>query len=372
MFFKDIIGQDNVKQQLISSAGKGVVPHAQLFCGKAGYGTFPLAFAYARYLNCTDRSDTDACGTCTSCLKYNELVHPDLHFIFPIASEGTKKTISDDFLPEWRTFLATRLYFDLDMWLNEINATKQAVIYSKESDEIMHKVGLRIYEATFRILLIWMPERMHPACANKLLKVIEEPPQNTIILMVSENPDRILGTIQSRSQRINVKPIDTDLLAQNIISQYRQDEIEAQQIARIAHGDYLQMVEFMHVSDENEFFLQQFMRMMRNSWAKNVKAMKAFAEDMAPLGRERQRNFLAYCQRLIRENFMYRFQASEMNYMNQAEGLFSSKFAPYINERNVFDFIETLTEADRHIAQNGNAKMIFFDLALQITVLLQK
>ena len=372
MFFKDIIGQDNLKQQLISSARKEVIPHAQLFCGKAGYGTFPLTFAYARYLNCTDRSDTDACGKCSSCLKYNELVHPDLHFIFPIASEGTKKTISDDFLPEWRAFLATRLYFDLDRWLNEINATKQAVIYSKESDEIIHKVSLKIYEAAFRILLIWMPERMHPTCANKLLKVIEEPPQNTIILMVSENPDRILGTILSRSQRINVKPIDTDVLAQHIMSQYGKDEMAAQQIAHIAHGDYLQMIDFIHMSEENEFFLQQFMGMMRNAWAKNVKGMKAFAEDMAPLGRERQRNFLAYCQHLVRENFMYKFQASELTYMNQAEATFSSKFAPYINERNVFGFIEELTEADRHIAQNGNVKMIFFDLALRITVLLQK
>ena len=372
MFFKDIIGQDNLKQQLILSAREGVVPHALLFCGQAGYGTFPLAFAYARYLNCKNRSDTDSCGQCSSCLKFNELAHPDLHFIFPIASEGTKKTISDDFLPEWRTFLSSHIYFDLNRWTNEMNTTKQALIYAKESDEIIRKVSLKIYEATYRILFIWMPERMHLACANKLLKVIEEPPQNTIVMMVSENPDRILGTILSRSQRINVKPIDPDALAQFARSQYKLDEAAVQQIAHLAHGDYLQMIDTLHNSDENELFLQHFIRMMRNSWSKNVKAMKAFAEDMGPLGRERQRNFLAFCQRLVRENFMYKFQAPGINYMNQEEATFSSKFSPYINERNVFDFIEELSEADRHIAQNGNAKMIFFDLALRITVLLQK
>jgi len=372
MFFKNIIGQDNLKQQLISSARKEVIPHAQLFCGKAGFGTFPLAFAYARFLNCLDRSDTDACGKCSSCLKYNELAHPDLHFIFPIASEGTKKTICDDFLPEWREFLSAHKYFDLDMWTNTMNTSKQALIYTKESDEIIRKISLRIYEAAFRILCIWLPERMHLSCANKLLKVIEEPPQNTIILMVSENPDQILETILSRSQQIYVKPIDTNALARNARSQYGLDDAEAQQIARISHGDYLQMTDTIHQSEENELFLQQFMRMMRASVSKNVKQMKTFAEDMFPLGRERQRNFLAYSQRLIRENFMYRFQASEMNFMNQAEAAFSSKFAPFINERNVFDFIEELTEADRHIAQNGNAKMIFFDVALRITILLHK
>jgi DNA polymerase-3 subunit delta' len=305
-------------------------------------------------------------------LKFNELAHPDLHFIFPIASEGTKKTICDDFLPEWRTFLSSHVYFDLNRWINEMNTTKQVLIYAKESDEIIRKVSLRIYEATYRILFIWMPERMHVSCANKLLKVIEEPPQNTVILMVSENPDRILGTIQSRSQRINVKPIEPDALARYARSQYELNDTEALQIAHLAHGDYLQMIDTIHRSDENELFLQHFMHLMRNAWSKNVKGMKSFAEEMGPLGRERQRNFLSYCQRLVRENFIYRFQASEMNYMNLEESTFSSKFAPFINERNVYDFMEELSEADRHIAQNGNAKMVFFDLALRITVLLQK
>ena len=371
MFFRDVIGQDSLKQQLISSVQKGIVPHSQLFCGQAGYGTFPLAFAYARYLNCTERTETDACGQCPSCLKYNETVHPDLHFIFPMVSEG-KKNVCDDFITEWRTFISTHIYFDLNMWLNEIDATKQAIIYSKESDEIMRKVSLKIYEASYRILFIWFPERMHFVCANKLLKVIEEPPANTIILMISEEPDRILETILSRSQRINVKPIDLNALAQNAYSQYSFDADKAQQIARMAHGNYLKMIENLYVSEDNAFFLEQFKLMMRNSWSKNVRGMKHFAEEMASLNKERQRNFIACCQRLIRENFVYRFQTAEMNYMNREETLFAEKFAPFINELNVFDFMNELSIAERHLVQNVNAKMIFFDLALRITVLLKK
>ena len=371
MFFKDVIGQDSIKQQLISSARKGVVPHSQLFCGQAGFGTIPLAFAYARYLNCTERTETDACGRCPSCLKYNEVAHPDLHFVFPMTQEG-KRTVCDDYMIEWRAFLSSRIYFDLNMWLNEINVNKQAIIYSKESDEIMRKVSLKNYEATYRILFIWMPERMHKSCANKLLKVIEEPPPNTIILMVSVEPELILGTILSRSQRINVKPIDTHTLAQYAASQYEINDDNVLQIARMAHGDYLKMTEILHDSEENTFYLQQFILMMRNSWSKNVKGMKVFADEWAVHRKERQRGFIAYCQRFMRENFIFRFQSSEMNYMNRDETDFSINFSPFINEGNVYDLMEKLAEADKHLAQNVNAKMIFFDLALCITVLLKK
>jgi DNA polymerase-3 subunit delta' len=374
MFFKSIIGQEKLKQQLRDSAKSGIVPHAQLICGQAGSGIFPLALAYARYLNCSDRSETDACGKCPSCLKYNGLVHPDLHFIFPMVSnKERKKQICDDYMPEWREFLSAHTYFDLNMWLNQMNAeNKQALIYAKESNDILHKVSMKIYEAAYRVLIIWYPERMHLTCANKLLKIIEEPPMNTVILMVSEEPENMLGTILSRSQRLNVGPIGMDALAAAIESQFDVEKDNALEFAHLSHGDYLQAVDTINRSDENKFFLNQFMRIMRNSWARNVKEMKNLAEEMAAIGRERQKNFLVYCQRLIRENFMYRFQAQEMNYMNREEGAFSVRFAAFINERNVFDFISELFDAERHIAQNGNAKMIFFDLSLHITVLLKR
>lgn len=374
MFFKDIIGQEAVKIHLRQAAQKGVVPHAQLFTERGGAGAFPLALAYARYLNCTERTETDACGHCPSCLKFNALAHPDLHFVFPIvAKKEKKKEVCDDYLPEWREFLKDNLYFGLDQWLEAMDAgNSQALIYSKESDEILRKLSLKIYEAAYRILLVWLPEKLHPTCANKLLKVIEEPPARTVILLVSEQPDLILGTILSRAQRIPLPPIDDAAIAEALKSRFGLLTEDAQQIAHLASGNYLKAVEAISLSKENEFYLEQFKGMMRNSWAKNVKGMKALAELLAGIGRERQKRFLAYCQHLIRENFIYRFQAPEMTYMNYDETSFSVKFSPFINERNVFDIMDQLDLAARHIEQNVNAKMVFFDLSLQLTVLIKR
>lgn len=374
MYFKDIIGQEDIKKRLIQSAQTGIVPHAQLFTEQGGAGAFPLALAYARYLNCTNRTETDSCGHCPSCLKYDELAHPDLHFVFPIvAKKEKKKEVCDDYLTEWRGFLKERPYFDIDGWLDYMEAgNSQALIYSKESDEIIRKLSLKIYEATYRVLLIWLPEKLHPTCANKLLKIIEEPPQNTVILMVSETPDQILGTILSRAQRINVRGIHPEAIAASMVSQFGLAPEDAKHIAHLANGNYLKAIEAISLGEENKFFLEQFKGMMRNSWARNVKGMKGMADLLAGIGRERQKNFLSYCQHLIRENFMYRFQSPELNYMNLDEAGFSVKFAPFINERNVFDIMEELAKAEQQIGQNVNAKMIFFDLSLRLTVLIKR
>ena len=374
MYFKDIIGQEEAKERLIRSAQTGVVPHAQLFSESGGAGAFPLTLAYARYLNCSNRSEIDSCGVCPSCLKYNELVHPDLHFVFPIVSKKEKKKeICDDYIVEWRSFLKEHPYFNMDNWLDYIEAgNSQALIYSKESDEIIHKLNLKIYEANYRILFVWLPEKMHPVCANKLLKIIEEPPMNTVILMVSEMPDQILGTIQSRSQRRYIRPIQTNDIAKTMVSQFGLTPDDAKQIAHLSEGSYLKAIDAISLGEENKFYLEQFKSMMRNSWARNVKGMKIMADELASIGRERQKNFLEYCQRLIRENFIYRFQEPDLNYMNLDEAGFATKFSPFVNERNVMDLMDELSKAERHITQNVNAKMVFFDLSLRLTVLIKK
>lgn len=374
MYFKEIIGQEEIKSRLIQSARIGVVPHAQLFTGRGGTGTFALALAYARYLNCTNRSETDSCGQCPSCKKFDALAHPDLHFVFPIISKkDKKKEICDDYLEEWRSFLSGRPYFNFDNWLDFIEAgNSQATIYSRESEEIIHKLNLKIYEANYRILLVWLPEKLHPVCANKLLKLIEEPPANTVILMVSEQPEQVLGTIVSRTQRIHVHPIKQEKMIEAIMSNYGLSPEDAQHIAHLSCGDFLQATEAISLNEENNFFLEQFKSMMRNSWARNVKGMKQLADTLAAIGRERQKNYLAYCQHLIRENFMYRFMSPELNYMNNDEAGFATKFAPFVNERNVIDLMEELANAERDIAQNVNAKMVFFDLSLKITVLIKR
>lgn len=378
MFFKDVIGQDELKRQLTDSVRKGVVPHARLFCGEEGNGGFQLALAYARYLNCTDRGEQDACGTCSSCLKYNELAHPDLHFVFPmISNKSAKKEVCDDYLPEWREFLKTQMtehsYFNIDTWLAWIGAeSKQAIIYAAESDKIIHKMNFRIYEADYRILFVWMPDRMHVACANKLLKIIEEPPLNTVILMVTDSPDMVLGTIVSRSQLVQVRPIRPDTLVRALTDVWGVQEEDAMQITHLCGGNYFKATELLTVNNDNACFLEQFKTIMRNGWTRNVAAMKSFSEEMASMGRERQKNFLAFCQRQIRENFVYCLHEPSLNYMNKEEAEFSKNFSPYVNERNVMELMDELSLAERHINQNVNSKMVFFDLSMRIIVLIKK
>lgn len=374
MFFSDVIGQEEIKERLRRAAQTGVVPHAMLFTDQGGAGAFPLALAYARYLNCTNRTDKDACGKCPSCLKYNVLAHPDLHFVFPIVSNKEKKReVCDDYIQEWRSFLGGRPYFGIDDWLNHINVgNSQALIYSKESDEIIRKLSLKIYEAEYRILLVWLPEKLQVACANKLLKIIEEPPRNTVILMVSEAPDQVLGTILSRAQRVNVRAIPQGDISEALQKRFGLTAEDAAEVAHLSSGNYLKAVEAISLSEESNFFLEQFKTMMRNSWARNVKEMKALGDALAGIGRERQKSFLQYCQHLIRENFMYRFLAPELNYMNAGEKSFAVKFSPFVNERNVMDIMDELAKAECHIAQNVNAKMVFFDLSLRLTALLKQ
>ena len=374
MYFHNVIGQDDLKARLTDTARRGIIPHARLFCGRTGSGTFPLALAYARYLNCTDRTDTDACGKCHSCRQYDALAHPDLHFVFPIvADKKRKRTVCDDYLGEWRAMLTEHTYFDLDEWLDRMEtAGKQALIYAEESDQMIRKTSLRIYEAQYRVLIVWMPERMHAACANKLLKLIEEPPARTVILMVSDAPDLILGTILSRTQRLDVRPIEADALTRALEQRNGLPPDAARRTAHLAHGDLLAAERSLGDDERQRLFLDFFIRIMRNAWKRDVRAMKQTADELAALSREQQRAFLAYCQHLVRENFVRRFRSDDLNYLRPDEAAFSARFSPYVNERNVFDFAAELADAERHIAQNGNAKMIFFDLTLRITVLLKK
>ena len=374
MYFHNVIGQDDLKARLTDTARRGIIPHARLFCGRTGSGTFPLALAYARYLNCSDRTDTDACGKCHSCRQYDALAHPDLHFVFPIvADKKRKRTVCDDYLGEWRAMLTEHTYFDLDEWLDRMEtAGRQAIIYAEESDQMIRATSLRIYEAQYRVLIVWMPERMHAACANKLLKLIEEPPARTVILMVSDAPDLILGTILSRTQRLDVRPIEADALARALEQRNGLPPDAARHTAHLAHGDLLAAERIMGQDERERLFLDFFIRIMRNTWKRDVRAMKQTADELAALSREQQRAFLTYCQHLVRENFVRRFQSDDLNYLRPDEAAFSARFSPYVNERNVFDFAAELADAERHIAQNGNAKMIFFDLTLRITVLLKK
>ena len=374
MFFKDIIGQNEVKERLLNSVKKGFIPHAQLFCGPEGVGKLPLAIAYAQYLNCENPSENDSCGKCPSCVKYNHLAHPDLHFVFPIIKKAAKKKeVCDDYITDWREFVKKNSYFNLPHWLEFIEAdNSQGLIYAKESEEIIRKLSLRIYEAKYKVMIIWLPEKMHESCANKLLKIIEEPTDNTIFLLVSDTPDNIITTIQSRCQRINIHGVEEADIMQALESVYSITAEDAKSVAHLSKGSYLKALETISLNEEHKFFFNLFIQMMRASYARNIKEIKAIGNELAAIGRESQKRYLIYCQRMIREYFVSNMKQAEMVYLAQDEANFGIRFAPFINERNIVDLMDQLALAERHIEQNVNAKMVFFDLCLKITMLIKQ
>lgn len=381
--FKDIIGQEDVKQRLVRSVGEGRIPHAQMLWGQSGVGKLQLAVAYAQYITCPNRSATDSCGVCPTCLQFGKLQHPDLHFVFPIYKEKPGRgSVCDDFIGKFREALLTRRYFDVNDWYGIIGAeSKQGVIYEAESGEIMRKLSLKSYTGGYKTMIIWLPEKMHVACANKLLKILEEPPEKTLFLLVSEEPDLLLPTIISRTQQIKVSRLDEDVIAKALRERYGDmGEKEAADFAHIANGSFLKALHAVDENEENRVNFDYFVRLMRQAWA--VGQLKDYTALMelrkwsdsiasASVGRERQKNFLQYMQRQIRENYIRNIGIEQLNYQTTDESRFSEKFAPFINERNVVQLMEQLALAQRQIEQNGNAKMIFFDLCLQMIVLLK-
>lgn len=371
MFFKDIIGQKEAKQRLIREVKEGKIAHARLFCGPEGIGKLPLAIAYARYLSCSNPTETDACGTCPNCIKFNKLAHPDLHFVFPVIKKKSKDAVSDDFIAEWRELINQTPYFNLNMWLEEMGAeNQQALIYVKESDEIIRKLSLKSSQGGYKIMIIWLPEKMNIECSNKLLKLLEEPPSQTVFLLVSEEPDTLLATIQSRTQRFNLYGIEEEDIVVRLQQQYGIQESDAISIAHRSEGNFLKALEEIHLNEENKIFFELFVNLMRLSYQRKIREMKQWSETLAAMGRERQKHFLTYCQRMIRENFIYNFHDPSLIYLNEEEKNFSSRFAPFINEYNVINIMYELSEAQRHIEQNVNARMVFFDFSLKMIVLL--
>lgn len=375
MFFRDVIGQEEVKNRFRMEVAEGRVPHAQLLCGPEGVGKLPLAIAYARYLCCTNRTATDACGTCASCVKFNKLAHPDLHFVFPVVKKKTssREVVSDDYIARWRSFVLANPYFGFNHWLDEMDVENaQAMIYSRESEEIVRKLSYKSSEGGYKVMIIWLPEKMNATCSNKLLKILEEPPAQTVFLLVSEAPDMILPTILSRTQRIQVSKVDEADIRAILEQRYGLLPGDAEEVARLANGNVVKALEAIHLSEDNKRFFDLFVSLMRLSYMRKLKEMKQWSEEVAGMGREKQKNFLAYCQRMLRENFISNFRRSELVYMNKDESGFSTRFAPFINERNVMGILYELSEAQLHIEQNVNPKMVFFDFSLKMIVLLKQ
>ncbi len=382
MQFRDIIGQEEVKQQLRQAVRDGRIPHAQLFTGISGVGKLPLALAYAQYIACPNRTDEDSCGTCPTCLQYQKLQHPDLHFAFPIV-KGDAGDVCDDFMDKFRSMILSQPHFDIDDWYRYLGVeTKQGMIYEKESGEILRKLSLKSFGDGYKVMIIWLPEKMHVACANKLLKLLEEPPMKTVFLLISEQPELLLTTIVSRTQEVRVPRLTEAEIAEVLLRDH--SDVSPSLAADIAHmssGSYLTALKVVDENEGNSQNFNDFVALMRNAWLVGQKKdysallqLRKWSLDMADsnLGREKQKAFLQYAQRQLRENYIYNFHCADMNYQTEAERNFSSKFAPFIHENNVERMMDELSKAEQQIAQNGNAKIIFFDLCLQMIVLVKK
>lgn len=372
-FFRDVIGHDNLKASLIRSVNAGNIAHAQLFSGIEGVGKFAMAMAYARYIHCTNRGEHDACGECPSCMQYNALSHADLHFVFPMVRVKEKKKVHcDDYRQAWDEFISANTYFGIDEWLHAMNAeNKQAIIYADESDEIWRKMTLKSFSSPYKIMIIWLPERMNVECANKLLKLFEEPYPNTIFLLVSNAPDQLLSTIRSRVQQVSLPALTLDTIALALQQQYGITDTDARAVAHLSSGSYLKACNNLSLNEENKLFFDLFVQLMRMAYARRVKELKAWSEDAAELGRERLRNFLSYTARMVRENYIYNLSQPSLNYMTGEEAQFSTRFAPFVNERNVQEIIAILNSAENDIGQNANAKIVLFDLAVKMILQLK-
>lgn len=374
MLFKDIIGHNDVKKRLLQSVKDKRISHAQLFLGPEGCGSLSLAIAYAQYINCTQPTENDSCGVCPSCFKFSKLVHPDLHFVFPVATTSKVKTnpVSNNFLTEWREAVLQFPYMNLTQWYKHIGVeNKQGGIQKNESEEVIKKLNLKTYEGAYKIMIIWMAEKMNETCANKLLKIIEEPSPNTLFILISESTEAILQTILSRTQMVKIPKIDSISLANYLKEQPQIAAEDINTLVHVSNGDMNKLKILLEGDANNTENFELFTSLMRLCYTKNIIEVQNVIEILYSFGRERQKNFLEYALRMIRENFILNKKADSIVYLFKEEALFSQKFSPFINDKNIMTITKELNEAHYHIERNGNAKIIFFDLALKLTIALK-
>jgi len=370
MLFREIIGQQAAKERLLRSVSDGRISHAQLFLGPQGSGSLALAVAYAQFISCGNKQADDSCGTCSSCVKYNKLIHPDLHFVYPVALSKDVRT-STDKAQEWRAAFLENPYITLFNWFEQLDAeNKQAVIGVEESGEILRKLSLTTYEAEYKIMIIWQAEKMNQAAANKLLKILEEPPDKTLFLLVCESEDQLLRTIVSRTQLIKIPKIgDTDLM-KALTEQNGLSAEAAEKTAHLADGNYAEALLLINENENAAQNLASFQKLMRASLKFNPQGVFAWIDEVNAAGRERQKNFINYALHIIRESMVLNYGDAALVKLGADEQDFVKKFAPFIHGGNIERFTEELNKAYYHMERNANAKILFMDLAFKFNELL--
>lgn len=370
MKFADITGHKTIIDSLREAVDTDHIPHAILLGGQEGIGKMRVARAFISYLYCMDRHDGDSCGKCPACLQNAHHNNPDVHFVFPRIGASTKST--DTFLPQWNEYINTHSYMPKEVWARTIEAGNTVpVIYRSDATEISRTAALSSFAYRYKTYVIWLPEKMQPQCANALLKLLEEPFPDTIFVLVSNEPDKLLPTIFSRTQRFNLKPLTEEEVKEILVGEGIPFP-EAQEVALLAEGNMIKAIDMTGEGGEIREFSSFFIRMMRLAYARNVASLRMLSDSIAAMGREKTSRFLSYCARMTRESFIFNLKTDGLNAMTDAETQFNVRFSPFINHRNVERLMAEIQRSHDDVLRNANARLVLFDFLLKVMMLLRK
>ena len=382
MLFKDILGQDHIKNYLITTANAGRIPHAQLFIGPEGSGTLPMAMAYAQYILCNNSDGENTTGNSACNLKFDHISHPDMHFVYPITSTDEVKgdsVVSTNFLDQWRGFVKENPYGSLFDWYKKLEIPKkQGIISVKESAAINKNLSLKAYEGGYKVMIIWMADKMRTDAANKLLKLLEEPPEKTIFILISESIDDLLQTIISRCQVVDFLALPEQVITDALIATHKVEANLAKKIAHQCEGNYNKALHLLHKDDDDSVFEEWFINWVRAAFkakgnASVIADLISWSTTIAKEGRETQKNFLQFCIQFFRQALLLNYQATDLVYLEpNFENFKLEKFAPFVHGNNIADIFKELEDAMYHIERNGNSNIILTDLSIKLTRLLHK
>lgn len=382
MLFQDILGQDHIKNYLITTANAGRIPHAQLFIGPEGSGTLPMAIAYAQYILCANVDGENNTGKSACNLKFDNYSHPDMHFVYPVTSTDDVKgdsVVSSNFLEQWRSFLKENPYASLFDWYKKLEIPKkQGIISVKESAAINKNLSLKAYEGGYKVMIIWMADKMRTDAANKLLKLLEEPPEKTVFILISESIDDLLQTIISRCQVVDFLALPEQVITDKLISAHQVEANVAKKIAHQCEGNYNKALHLLHKDDDDSIFEEWFINWVRAAFkakgnASVISDLIAWSTTIAKEGRETQKNFLQFCIQFFRQALLLNYQAKDLVYLEpNFENFKLEKFAPFIHGNNIMDIFKELEDAIYHFERNGNSNVILTDLSIKLTRLLHK
>jgi len=381
MLFSDILGQEHIKSHLTKSVDEGRIAHAQLFVGPEGSGTLPMALTYAQYLLCGNVRGENLGGNESCNLKFNNFSHPDLHFAFPVTTSHKVKSkpVSNFYLEEWRQLLEQQPYGNLFDWYNLLGVdNKQGQIGVDEAHEIVKSLSLKSYEGGYKVMIIWMAEKMNTACANKLLKLIEEPPEKTVFILIAEDEEQIINTIKSRCQVLHFPLLPEETIASGLVKNFHIEKSVASKIAHQSNGNYNKACDLIYQDSEDIQFEKWFVVWIRSAFkAKGNKSaihdLISWSEEIAKTGRETQKKFLRFCLNYFRQALLLNYKANELVYLEpKSENFKLEKFAPFVHDNNILEISKEIQDAVYHIERNGNSKIILTDLSIKLTRLLHK